>query len=94
MGWNELSDPDMRIANFEFSCDVYREGVYLVYPPNALISGPSRSKEAQSGNTAGSGPNHCEEGEGELNCFEKHFLRLFFFYLHNYFRYTYIYFSQ
>ncbi len=28
MGWNELSDPDMRTANFEFSCDVYREGVY------------------------------------------------------------------
>ncbi len=36
---------------------------------------------AQSGNTAGSGPNHCEEGEGELNCFEKHFLRFFFFLL-------------
>ncbi len=30
MGWNELSDPDMRTANFEFSCDVYREGVYRV----------------------------------------------------------------
>jgi len=30
MGWNELSDPDMRTANFEFSCDVYREGVYTV----------------------------------------------------------------
>ncbi len=29
MGWNELSDPDMRTANFEFSCDVYREGVYI-----------------------------------------------------------------
>ncbi len=28
MGWNELSDPDMRTANFEFFCDVYREGVY------------------------------------------------------------------
>ncbi len=29
MGWNELSDPDMRTANFpEFSCDVYREEVY------------------------------------------------------------------
>ncbi len=28
MGWNELSDPDMRTANFEFSCDVYHEGVY------------------------------------------------------------------
>ncbi len=28
MGRNELSDPDMRTANFEFSCDVYREGVY------------------------------------------------------------------
>ncbi len=28
MGWNELSDPDMRTANFELSCDVYREGVY------------------------------------------------------------------
>ncbi len=28
MGWNELSDPDMRTANFEFSYDVYREGVY------------------------------------------------------------------
>ncbi len=28
MGWNERSDPDMRTANFEFSCDVYREGVY------------------------------------------------------------------
>ncbi len=27
MGWNERSDPDMRTANFEFSCDVYREGV-------------------------------------------------------------------
>ncbi len=31
MGWNELSDPDMRTANFEFSCDVYREGVYMLY---------------------------------------------------------------
>ncbi len=30
MGWNEVSDPDMRTANFEFSCDVYREGVYYV----------------------------------------------------------------
>ncbi len=30
MGWNELSDPDMRTANFEFSRDVYREGVYTV----------------------------------------------------------------
>ncbi len=30
MGWNELSDPDMRTANFEFSCDVYREGVYTL----------------------------------------------------------------
>ncbi len=29
MGWNELSDPDMRTENFEFSCDVYREGVYI-----------------------------------------------------------------
>ncbi len=29
MGWNELSDPDMRTANFEFPCDVYREGVYI-----------------------------------------------------------------
>ncbi len=29
MGWNERSDPDMRTANFEFSCDVYREGVYM-----------------------------------------------------------------
>ncbi len=28
MGWNERSDPDMRTANFKFSCDVYREGVY------------------------------------------------------------------
>ncbi len=28
MGWNSLSDPDMRTANFKFSCDVYREGVY------------------------------------------------------------------
>ncbi len=28
MGWNERSDPDMRSANFTFSCDVYREGVY------------------------------------------------------------------
>ncbi len=28
VGWNELSDPDMRTANFEISCDVYREGVY------------------------------------------------------------------
>ncbi len=26
--FNELSDPDMRTANFEFSYDVYREGVY------------------------------------------------------------------
>ncbi len=32
MGWNELSDPDMRTANFEFSCDVYREGVYRLIP--------------------------------------------------------------
>ncbi len=30
MGWNERSDPDMRTANFKFSCDVYREGVYNV----------------------------------------------------------------
>ncbi len=30
MGWNERSDPDMRTANFKFSCDVYREGV--LYP--------------------------------------------------------------
>ncbi len=30
MGWNELSDPDMRTANFEFSCDVYRDRVYMV----------------------------------------------------------------
>ncbi len=29
MGWNERSDPDMRTANFKFSCDVYREGVYI-----------------------------------------------------------------
>ncbi len=28
MGWNERSDPDMRTANFKFSCDVYHEGVY------------------------------------------------------------------
>ncbi len=28
MGWNERYDPDMRTANFKFSCDVYREGVY------------------------------------------------------------------
>ncbi len=35
MGWNELSDPDMRTANFEFSCDVYREGVYTVGGDNA-----------------------------------------------------------
>ncbi len=25
---DHVSDPDMRTANFEFSCDVYREGVY------------------------------------------------------------------
>ncbi len=30
MGWNERSDPDMRTANFKFSCDVYREGVYIM----------------------------------------------------------------
>ncbi len=30
MGWNERSDPDMRTANFKFSCDVYREGVYII----------------------------------------------------------------
>ncbi len=29
MGRNERSDPDMRTANFKFSCDVYREGVYM-----------------------------------------------------------------
>ncbi len=32
MGWNERSDPDMRTANFKFSCDVYREGVYTTIP--------------------------------------------------------------
>ncbi len=31
MGRNERSDPDMRTANFKFSCDVYREGVYMPY---------------------------------------------------------------
>ncbi len=37
MGWNERSDPDMRTANFKFSCDVYREGVYMVI--NSRIRG-------------------------------------------------------
>ncbi len=45
MGWNALSDPDMRTANFEFSCDVYREGVYTVslfwYP---FVRVPSTTK--------------------------------------------------
>ncbi len=36
MGWNELSDPDMRTANFEFSCDVYREGVYMADQLSAI----------------------------------------------------------
>ncbi len=35
MGWNERSDPDMRTANFKFSCDVYREGVYAARSLNA-----------------------------------------------------------
>ncbi len=38
MGWNELSDPDMRTANFEFSCDVYREGVYTINLSGKSIS--------------------------------------------------------
>ncbi len=37
MGWNELSDPDMRTANFEFSCDVYREGVYGRLPASFSV---------------------------------------------------------
>ncbi len=36
MGWNEHSDPDMRTANFKFSCDVYREGVYTGIQGQAL----------------------------------------------------------
>ncbi len=34
MGWNERSDPDMRTANF---CDVYREGVYKVWPQLLVV---------------------------------------------------------
>ncbi len=37
MGWNERSDPDMRTANFKFSCDVYREGVYSVVVTTLLL---------------------------------------------------------
>ncbi len=44
MGWNELSDPNMRTANFEFSCDVYREGVYCA------DSGSKRMSTAQTPN--------------------------------------------
>ncbi len=39
MGWNDISDPDMRTANFEFSCDVYREGVYWYHACDETLDG-------------------------------------------------------
>ncbi len=51
MGWNELSDPDMRTANFEFSCDVYREGVYWAERsgPTTLSGGAGGANTHMSG---------------------------------------------
>ncbi len=43
MGWNEHSDPDTRTANFKFSCDVYREGVYRRYSKFAVRMSGSES---------------------------------------------------